>query len=268
MKRKSGGGRPKSTLPGGPSSQKYKCPVPGCNVVRRSDKLRNHYRDRIKFGKDNKPVPSSSSEFRKLSKTDKVHTQYFLDNGFHSTKYPPNRTLANAASNPFALADKQVKEKKSRLAAACEEVHPEVTEGTTVSNPEDTDDSIETGDEDEDDDGVSDVNDENDETRVLHLDDIDVSGSMDLSLSDVDGQSDLEGSENSEVVEEQREASSSSAAFPNNSDTSSKTYLLSEKEINAVAEKLASILVEKKQSKNTEEEKEFNQLVNGLKEGG
>ena len=261
MKRKSGGGRPKSALPGGPSSQKYNCPVPGCNVTRRSDKLRNHYRDLVKFGKDNKPIPSTSTEFRNLSKNGKEHTQYFLDHGYHSNNYPPLRTLANAPESPFALSTQQAEEKKARLAAACEEVPR--SEDTPVDNRNDADDTAgRSGEGDKDSDGTDDEDDGIHEIRELDLDDVGVVESMNLSLSDIEEQSEGVG----EGLEEHSEGTTSGAAFQSQSDASPKTYVLSEKGLDDLAEKLASMLVEKKTNRDTEDEKKFRQLLNELKE--
>ena len=86
--------------------------------------------------------------------------------------------------------------------------------------------------------------------------------SMNLSLSDIEEQSEGVG----DGLEEHSEGTTSGAAFQSQSDASPKTYVLSEKGLDDLAEKLASMLVEKKTNRDTEDEKKFTQLLNELKE--
>ena len=86
-KRASGAGRNK--LGGTPLSRlKYPCRVTSCDESLRSDALKTHYINQVKFDEEGFPLDSDTEEFRKLSKKFQDHTRFFSENGYSLNNLP------------------------------------------------------------------------------------------------------------------------------------------------------------------------------------
>ena len=86
-KRASGAGR--SKLGGVPLSRlQYPCRVTSCDESFRSDALKTHYINQVKFNTEGSPLDSDSEEFQKLSKKIQDHTRFFSENGYSLKNLP------------------------------------------------------------------------------------------------------------------------------------------------------------------------------------
>ena len=59
-----------------------------CDESFRSDALKTHYINQVKFNTDGSPLDSDSEEFRKLSKKIQDHTRFFSENGYSLKNLP------------------------------------------------------------------------------------------------------------------------------------------------------------------------------------
>ena len=99
-------GRPK--MIGKTSRDKYKCKVPSCGHVTRSDNLKLHYKAMVKCDSSGKPLSETSLEFKSLKiEGERKHTLYFQKHGYNFTNLPPRELTDVPISNnvnPFTLA--------------------------------------------------------------------------------------------------------------------------------------------------------------------
>ena len=132
----SGTGRPKGVYEVSASRQHYYCPVSKeCRQGKgfRSDKLREHYFNKVIFDNAGQPVKCTSPQYLTATKNKTESTKFniqlqqkfFSKNGYHKNKLPPNITHANAAKNPFemcksSIAKRKIDEPASSSASAVE----------------------------------------------------------------------------------------------------------------------------------------------------
>ena len=106
-----GPGRPQSLTSSGlaQSREKFKCTVPECNVIKRSDKLFEHYRANVEFDKKGNPVTVDSEKYVELTEVKKLHTKFFQNQGYSNTKFPKCKTPASASAIPSWATSKKPK---------------------------------------------------------------------------------------------------------------------------------------------------------------
>ena len=115
-KRAAGGGR--SKLGGTALSRlRFSCQASPCNDSFRSDNLKIHYLNTVKFDSKGVPLHPNSDAFKQLKDKLKVHTLFFHDNGYSLSKLPPlGRPIIVEASvfNYFSRNEGESSTKKSR----------------------------------------------------------------------------------------------------------------------------------------------------------
>ena len=115
-KRAAGGGR--SKLGGTALSRlRFSCQASPCNDSFRSDNLKIHYLNTVKFDSKGVPLHPNSDAFKQLKDKHKVHTLFFHDNGYSLSKLPPlGRPIIVEASvfNYFSRNEGESSTKKSR----------------------------------------------------------------------------------------------------------------------------------------------------------
>ena len=94
------------------SRQNYKCMV--CKAEKRSDKLRDHYRKKVRFDQTGQPIDDCSEEFSELDKGSQQHTKYFKENGYTYDKFPPMKRPVSAPRNPWDSCKQQSKKSKGK----------------------------------------------------------------------------------------------------------------------------------------------------------
>lgn len=83
---------------GGFSRQKFKCPIEGCGMELRSDKLRDHYRSNVIWDDEGGPVSPNTVTYKVSKPRKQAHTKYFFDNGYTQVNIPPFRVPVNLPS--------------------------------------------------------------------------------------------------------------------------------------------------------------------------
>ena len=117
---KSGRGRGRSlatTTYGNQASRlKHKCVVPACSFDARSDHLKEHYQNIVKFNPHGNPLCETDEQFITLTNQEKQHTLYFTRQGFTREKLPmvQGRAPVIASSNPSETARKQFQRKQQQ----------------------------------------------------------------------------------------------------------------------------------------------------------
>ena len=89
------------------SRQVYKCRV--CDTEKRSDKLRNHYRKKVKFDETGKPIDEKSKEYTRLDEDSEHHIRCFRENEYSRDKLPPMKRPVSAPLDPCDSCSQQIK---------------------------------------------------------------------------------------------------------------------------------------------------------------
>ena len=103
-----------------PSREQCKCPVEGCTVEKRRDKMLLHLISTAKFDTAGNPLIPHSQIFNKLDEKERKHTEYFHHNNFKETTSikaihcPPVQETVRQKLSPFDQMTAALSKKRKR----------------------------------------------------------------------------------------------------------------------------------------------------------